>query len=316
VAHSVIYSSIYLTYIQCSLRQITAVPIPNLEYLDLYVDDDEAVPDIQLFDIHPPLLRHLRLHELPVNVVSKTVLRSLLTFSVTQGWDDRIGCYTVTEWLGILVDLPALQHLVIESAIVRDTFTPSEALPMVHLDHLERLVIDGPFHETMTLINYLTIPSRCSFDFTMSHAIPGSDVRTLATFLERNLSSWEEDPPFRSLVAQCSDYIITLTNQYMTSKKCASPAKDDPLFHIKLFPPTMQDSLSLFFSLFPVFSPAFPATKTLILRGAPGVDVEGPYLALVRNYFHLFFNSPHTRCPTRHRRVPPASPSTSLVVHG
>lgn len=139
---------------------------------------------------------------------------------------------------------------------------------MVHLDYLESLVVGGPFHETVTLISCLTLPPRCSFDlFLWSAAVPRSDKRTLATFLERNLSSWETYSPFRALVAHYSVGFISLTNKYITSneedlltRRCVRPAKDDPFFKITLSPRTSQDSMSLFLS-FRVFSPTFPTTK-------------------------------------------------------
>ena len=238
-------------------------PVPILECLDVCIHDEGEVPDIPSYDFHPPLLRHLRIHQLTFNVTPKPILRSLLTLSVTQGWERRIGSYTITEWLGILADMPALQHLVIERAIVQDTLIPSEALYTVHLDHLERLKVRGPFHETMTLLSCLKLPRRCSFDFTMSSAVSGSDERILATFLEHNISSWEKDPTFRVLVVEYSNISITLANNCdVLRRKCVSAAKSDPLFHIKLYPRTAQDSLSLFLSIFPTFSPHFPDDKS------------------------------------------------------
>ena len=115
--------------------------------------------------------------------------------------------------------------------ILEGTSTPSEALYMVHLDNLERLVVDGPFHETMTLLNCPALPPRCSFDFTMFSA----------TLIKHQLSSWETDPTFHALVAQYNGAYITLANnlKYMTlteeavlPHKCVSLVKDDPHFHI------------------------------------------------------------------------------------
>ena len=83
------------------------------------------------------------------------ILQSLLTFSMTWEWRGGIGSYTITKWLGILRDMPTLEHLVIEHAMVQDTSTHSEALYVVHLAHLQRLEVVRPFHKTMTLLSCL-----------------------------------------------------------------------------------------------------------------------------------------------------------------
>ena len=259
--------------------------VPSLEYLGLCIDVDDGgvVPDILSFDPHPPRLHHLLLGQLSVNIIPMPILRSLVTLSVTDIYEDNLASYTVPTWLGILADMPALKHLAIHNAIVMDAFTPSEDLFMVYLGHLERLVIDGPFHETVTLISYLSLPPRSSFDLTMWFpAIPGSDERKLATFLKHNLSSWEKDPSFRGFVAHCTAGCTEFTNKYMTSKE------GDPLFRIQLSPRT-HDTPSLFLSLFPVFSSIFPTTKTLIMSiNINGSDLRDPFLRLIRDYFHLF----------------------------
>ena len=84
-------------------------PMPILKCLDLRIEDEGVVPDIPSFDTHPPLLHHLCIHQLIFNMDPRPILRSLLTFFVTQGWERRI--YTITEWLGTSADMPALQHL-------------------------------------------------------------------------------------------------------------------------------------------------------------------------------------------------------------
>ena len=281
------------------VSSLISCPVPNLEYLGLLVVDKRGAPEILSFDLRSPLLRHLHLGQLPVGIVPKSILLPLVTFRFTRGHTE-IGFYMVAEWLGILADMPALQHLVIEDMMVLDTDAPAEALSMVHLDHLETLVVNGPFHETMTLLSCLTLPPRCSFDLSMSSSVLGPDERTLATLLERHLSSWGQDSPLRALLAYYKPGQILFTNkhrllkeEHLLTRRCVPLAKDDPLFCIELFLGPMQDrvqeSLRLFFFLFRVYSPTFPTTKILSLGIATNRrELRDPFIRLVHDYFHLF----------------------------
>ena len=93
-----------------------------------------------------------------------------------------------------------------------------------------------------------------------------------------------------------SNISITLANNCDILRcKCVCAVKSDPLFHIKLYPRTTQDSLSLFLSLFPIFSPTFLMTKTLVIGSAPDLSmrVRESFPTLIRDHFH-FFGTLHT----------------------
>ena len=169
----------------------------------------------------------------------------------------------------------------ISSAPADDTF------PVVHLGALDMLSVDGPFHESVTLVDHLIVPPHCGLWFRSYGVHLGFDQRRLWAIIEKKMDSWARNVPNRHLEASSTftfwNYIpyVTIGNIRFSSGglrakwssqaaevangRCSSGSGVDPVMAVVLQLAENQNADPLFFTLFALFEWTFFDTTYLEL---------------------------------------------------
>ncbi|KAF8232003.1 hypothetical protein L208DRAFT_34627 [Tricholoma matsutake] len=94
---------------------------------------------------------------------------------------------TVMNQIKILGEMLSLQQITIIDAI-SSANSDEIIFPTIHLTKLEMLHIDGVLHESVTLINQLIAPPRCSLRLDCKHARLGEDQPILWSIIRKRLT--------------------------------------------------------------------------------------------------------------------------------
>ena len=272
-------------------------PAPNLEFIDFCIlfDDGRVFTD-PLFDNHAPSLRYFHLRRCAVDFTSPVL--TLLTELYVQQITLLNAAPTITAWLHLLGKMPFLRRITIIDAI-SDVITQTE-FPIIHLVHLDRLSVEGGFHESITLINQLITPPSCGLRLRCNHARFGPEQKMLWTMIDKKLDFWEKDTPHRRFIANLNEESFAIGNLVNINTVWeVSEAEEleynrilplDPLLTVSLRSHTSDDAISLFLSLFGLFERTFSTTTYLTMwmdyRGVNGLEVFHPLV----EHFHSFVN--------------------------
>ena len=257
------------------------LPAPNLEFVHAFVYDGVAGPLTHpLFDNRAPNLQSLGLPWGTVDFTSP-ILTPLTELYVR---DIANGSPTVLEWLYILGGMPSLRWVTLIHAI--SSAPANDICPVIHLSALVMLSIDGPFHESVTLVDHLIVPPRCGLRLRCDGAHLGFHQRRLWANIEKKMDSWARNSPNRHLEAS-STYShwndgsnVTIGNTRLPGPSgapwsteaaevanglCAGGSGVDPVMTIVLRLAENQNAVPLFLSLFALFEWTFFDTTHLKL---------------------------------------------------
>ena len=279
------------------------LPAPNLEFVHVIVEGDItghlAHP---LFDNQAPNLQSLGFHRGTVDFTSPVLT------SLTELYVHHIAnaSPTVLEWLNILGGMPSLRWVTLDRAI---SSTPANDIcPVVHLCALDMLSVDGPFHESVILVDHLIVPPRCGLRFCGYGAHIGLDQRRLWANIAQKMDSWARNAPNRHLEVSNTfshwddSSNITIANLSLPDPSggartpwtteaeeveeglCTSGSGVDPVISITLKLADNQMPVPLFLSLFALFEWTFFDTTYLQLRIECGSEV---FLQLVDSFRHF-----------------------------
>jgi len=287
-----------ITYWELVRSRFLQKPAPNLEFIDLCVlfDNGRVFTD-PLFDNHAPRLRHFHLRRCAVDFTSPilTLLTELYVHQITA----LDAAPTVTAWLHLLGEMPFLRRITIIDAI-SDAVAQTE-FPIIHLIHLEKLSVEGGFHESVTLINQLITHPSCGLRLRCINAHFGSEQKMLWDMIDKKLDFWEKDTPLRRFIANLNGDSFSIGNLIgINSAWEVSEAEEleykrilplDPLVTVSLRSQNSDDAISLFLSLFGLFERTFSTTTSLTLwmdyRGVNGVEIFRPLVERFRSFVNL-----------------------------
>jgi hypothetical protein len=244
------------------------LPAPNLEFMHVsFVAGHLTHP---LFDNHAPNLQNLGLLHCSVDFTSP-VLTSLTDLSVRdidQLEGDAVP--TVLDWLNILGGMPSLRWVTLVDAI--SSAPTNDICPVIHLDALDMLSVDGPFHECVTLVKHLIMPPRCGLRLRCDHAHLGLDQRQLWAVIEKKIDSWTKNASNRRLIAKAGYGFVGIRNLLEDNLNWGTKAREywrqkyphllDPVMSIELNS-HWRDGFPLFLSLFTLFEWTFFDTTYL-----------------------------------------------------
>ena len=235
------------------------LPAPNLEIMFVFFDDFAGRLTHPLFDNHAPNLRNFCLSMWTVDFTSP-VFSPLteLILDVSQ----VNGLFTILDWLNILGGMPSLRSVQLnglDQAISRGS--PNDIFPFIHLNALDMLMVEGPFHECVALVKHLILPPRCGLSLRCEDAHVGSDQRQLWAIIEKRIGSWAKNVPYRRLNAKAGAGSVDIGN---------IPREDDgrdldPIMSISLYSSNFEETIPLFHSLFALFERTFFTTTILRL---------------------------------------------------
>ncbi|KAF8815415.1 hypothetical protein BYT27DRAFT_6698323 [Phlegmacium glaucopus] len=273
-------------------------PAPNLEFFNFCVlfDNGRVFRD-PLFDNHAPSLRHFHLRRCAVDFTSPvlTLLTELYVHQITL----LDAAPTVTAWLDLLGEMAFLRRITIIDAISHAV--AQTELPIIHLVHLEKLSVEGGFHESVTLINQVITPPSCGLRLRCNHAHFGPEQKMLWAMIDKKLDFWEKDAPHRRFIAKLNEKSFAIGNLVdIDSLWEVSKAEEleykrilplDPLLAVSLRSDNSDDAISLFLSLFGLFERTFSATIYLTLwmdySGVNGLEVFRPLVERFRSFVNL-----------------------------
>ena len=265
-------------------------PAPNLEFMKFCIlfDAGRVLTD-SLFAAYAPRLQNLQLRRFAIDFSSPVLTH--LTEIYVQQISGLSAAPTILGWLNLLGGIPSLRWITIIHGI--SDATAHTSIPVIHLNNLEMLSIEGEFHETVTLINHLIMPLRCCLRLRCNNTQMGFDQRILWALLRAKMDSWEKETPNRRLdVVQREDSITVANNHnpacvWDTGAEAAyyKPIRLDPTLAMTLRSPNSREVLSLFLQLFGVFEQTFSTTTSLKLWiDYPGSDGTEVFLPLISSF--------------------------------
>ena len=253
------------------------LPAPNLEFVRVVVDYGVAGHLTHpLFENRAPNLQNLCLCNCTVDFTSP-VFMSLTELYIQE---IIIASPTVLEWLNILGQMPSLRWVTLIDAF---SSAPADNIcPVVHLRALDMLSVDGPFHQSVTLVDHLIVPPHCGLRLSCYGAHLGFDQQRLWANIEKKMDSWAKSAPNRRLEASSTydhaGYHVAIGN---LSERLGDPwgtgavevgkglytssSGVDPVMTITLHVARNQKAAPLFLSLFTLFKPTFFDTTYLEL---------------------------------------------------
>ena len=178
--------------------------------------------------------------------------------------------------------MPSLRSVRLGHAISSGSELPNNIFPVIHLDELDMLSVDGPLHECVTLVKHLIVPPRCGLRLRCHHAHLGFDQRQLWAIIEKKTNSWARNTPYRRLNAVASDGFISIGNLPREGEGWES-REVDPALTISLALPYSQKTVPLFHSLFALFERTFLYTTCLKLWIDNDLDGTESFLPLIDN---------------------------------
>ncbi|KAF8806800.1 hypothetical protein BYT27DRAFT_7166964 [Phlegmacium glaucopus] len=286
-------------------------PAPNLEFIDFCVlfdefvkidfcnlFDNECVFTDPLFDNHAPSLRHFQLRRCAVDFTSPVL--TLLTELYVRQITVLDAAPTITAWLHVLGGMPFIRRITIIDAL-SDAAVAQTEFPIIHLVHLEKLSVEGGFHESVTLINQVITPPRCSLMVRCNHAHFGPEQQILWAMIGKKLDFWEQDVDIRRFIGDLHENSFSIgnlrdigssweENEAEELKYMGDPPLD-PFLAVSLHSHNPDDVTSLFVSLFGLFEPTFSGTIYLDLcldyRGENGLEIFRPLVEHFRSFVEL-----------------------------
>ena len=268
------------------------LPVPNLEFVRVLLEGIRVGGHLThpLFNNQAPNLQSLGLLRCSVDFTSP-VLTSLTDLFVRDIERRNAAVPTALDWLNILRGMPSLRWLTLFDAI---SSTPANDIcPVTHLDALEMLYVDGPFHESVTLVKHLIMPPRCGLGLRCDYAQLGFDQQQLWDIIEKKVDSWATNVPNRHLIATGPHGFVRIRN--LLHDNCGPSARAywkqqleypdflDPIVSINLNLSNDQETFPLFISLFALFERTFSDTKYLQLWINHDVGAEA-FLPLVDSF--------------------------------
>ena len=235
------------------------LPAPNLEFMFVHFYDFAGRLTHPLFNNHAPNLRNFGLSMWAVDFTSPVFLHlTELLLNMSQ----ENGLFTILDWLNILGGMPSLRSVQLDGlGQATSRGSPIDILPFIHLDALDILMVQGPFHECVALVKHLILPPRCGLRLRCGDAHLGSDQRELWAIIKKRIGSWAKNVPYRRLNAETGGGSVKIGN---------IPREDDgqeldPIMSISLYSLIFEESIPLFHSLFTLFEQTFFGTTILRL---------------------------------------------------
>ena len=253
------------------------MPAPKLEFMHIFPDGTAGHLTHPLFNNHAPNLQSLGLVRCTVDFTSP-VLTPLTELNVDLSEENARP--TILCWLNILAGMPSLRSLRLGQAI--SSGSPNDIFPVIHLE-LDMLSLIGPLHECVTLVKHLIVPPCCGLRLLCDHAHLGFDQRQLWAIIEKKISSWAKNAPYRRLNAVASDGFASIGNLPREGDGWESK-EVDPAITISLALSYSQESVPLFHSLFALFERTFLYTTSLQLWISHDSARAEAFLPLIDNF--------------------------------
>ena len=235
------------------------LPAPNLEMMHVHFDDFAGHLTHPLFDNHAPNLRIFGMSLCTVDLTSPVVTHVTELFVHNS---QENGPFTILDWLNIFGGMPSLREVQLFSSISRGS--PNDIFPFIHLDALDMLVVDGPLHECVMLVEHLIVPPRCGLSLHCDPAHVGFDQRRLWAIIKKKIGSWAKNTPYRRLNAQAGTNYFDIGNIPREDQGWESK-EVDPIVSISLHLSNFEETVPLFHSLFALFERTFFDTTCLRL---------------------------------------------------
>jgi hypothetical protein len=274
-------------------------PAPNLEFVQFCILFDAGrMLEGPLFNNHAPKLQKFLLRRCAVNFTSPilTPLTELYVHEITA----LNAAPGVLSWLRLLLEMPSLQWITIIDAI--SDVIPETILPVVDLDGLKMLSVDGPFDASVTLVSQLIIPTRCGLRLRCDRAQFGLYQRRLWGIVEQKIGCWEMGGTYRrrldaihrekSITIGMEPNIECVWDTEAQAQYFQRPQPPDPVLALQLRNiSNPEDTTSLFLSLMNLFERAFGTTIFLRLwidfRAQNGTEVFTPLVTNFRSLINL-----------------------------
>ena len=223
------------------------MPAPNLEVFHIISQAAGGYLTHPLFNNHAPNLRSLSLSRCMIDFTSP-VLTSLTELYVHLLEENTLP--TVLDWLNIFGRMPSLRSVRLRGGI--SSGLPTDSFPVIHLDALDMLEVEGLLHECVALLKHLIVPLCCGLDLTCDGTHQGFDQRQLWTIIEKKIDSWAKNPYRRLNVTAFSGFV----NVGNLPREDISKEVDTAL-SISLELSNVDETASLFHSLFSLFKRTF-----------------------------------------------------------
>jgi hypothetical protein len=262
----VVYTSVSASFWKLVSSQFLQMPAPNLEFVHVFFDSG-VTADLHLthplFDNHAPNLRSFGLGGCTVDFTSPIFKLTPLTELHVNIRREKAR-HTLLDWLNILGGMPSLRsvHLNLTRAISSSSL--NDIFPVIHLDALDMLTVNGSLHECVTLVKHLIVPPRCGLKLVCGHVHLGFDQQQLWAIIKKKIDSWATNAPYRRLRAWAHNVYVDIKNLPYEDDGWKSK-EVDPTISIKLYLLYSRETASLFHSLFALFERTFLYTTSLQL---------------------------------------------------
>ena len=259
---------------------------PNLEFMNILLGGTAGHLTHPLFNNHAPNLQSLGLVRCTVDFTSP-IFTPLTELSVDLS--EKNSRPTILDWLNILGGMLSLQSLRLGHAISSGSESPNVVFPVIHLDDLDMLSLNGPLHECVILVKHLIVRPCCGLTLLCDHVQLGFDQRQLWAIIEKKINSWAKNAPYRRLNAVASDGFASIGNLPREGDGWESK-EVDPAITISLGLLYSQEAVPLFHSLFALFERSFLYTTSLqlwISHDPAGAEVFLPLVDNFRGFVNL-----------------------------